>query len=166
MKKMKMFTVAFIASLFIVSCTKDESPAATVTPTSQELISTEWLKPKWGYIYPSGNEVLYDYSVRCESNKDYLQVTNDGKFKEKYSAKDCKTYSEYSGNWSLTDKKLTVSYADFFDGYTNWEIIELTDKVLKIKAPYNRSIVKKMSSNLALVKEEVPVSFVLVFNRK
>ena len=157
MKKMKMFMLGLMASLTLVSCSKDE------VASSQELIVGDWLDSQWGYVYSNGIEALYENSVRCEANRDYVQFFGGGHFTVRYSNLDCKSYTAYTGKWSLTDIIFTVSASEMFAGFTSWEIVELIDKVLKIKTPYSKND-WKTSANSVLIKEEVPVSYVLVFN--
>lgn len=128
MKKMKLFTVAFIASLFITSCTKDEA-------NDQESVTIEgkWEMTQYGTT-TKGVEKLGPWENDCPSKKDNIQFLNGGVYKE-VSHDGCEAIAmfETNGNWTLNDKSLVVSKSNEFSPGSTLEILELTATTLKIK---------------------------------
>lgn len=128
MKKMKMFTVALLASLVTISCTKDEA-------NNQESVTIEgkWEMTQYGTT-TKGVEKLGPWENNCPSKKDNIQFLNGGVYKE-VSNDGCEAIAmfETNGNWTLNDKSLVVSKSNEFSPGSTLEILELTATTLKIK---------------------------------
>ncbi len=148
MKKLKMVAFAILASLFVVSCTKDDEP------TTQVLLSGKWEFMQTGNIDSTGNETLYNWIGECDSKKDYIQFLVGNVLRESYYYTNCTQTTDYNGTWSFEDKTITVVNSEIFDS-KNLEIVELTATTLKVKFPYRNN--KKIVADGAPKDSTVPV---------
>lgn len=125
MKNLKMFAAAIIALLFMVSCSKDEEAL-----TTSELLIAKWGFTEFGRIYDSGT--VNSSSWGCTD--DYIQFSNNFSSTESYAdGTDCSDKDTSTGTWSLVDGKLRFSGSSIFYNNQDYEIIELTNTILKIK---------------------------------
>ena len=155
MKKMKMFVLAFIAIVSITSCSKEDD-----SPTTEALLTAKWRLSEEGHIYDSGSENFVTWGL-C--GDDFVQFSNGSAYTEAYTrTNDCTVKAPFTGTWSLVNGKLRFTGSNLFENDVDYEIIELTDKILKIK--YTDSV---SSTNLVAktARDPIVVAVVTVFTK-
>lgn len=152
MKNLKMLMLAFMVSLFVVSCSKDDDP------TTQDLLVGKWEFMQSGYIDSTGKETLYDWSGDCDTKKDYIEFLEGNVLREIFYYDCTKTYESLE-QWNLTDKTISTVNSDEF-GSRNLEIVELTNSLLKVRFPYDVKQTKKTST------QEPSYAFIVYIFRK
>jgi hypothetical protein len=135
---MKNLICALFLSFMALSCSKDEEEI-TIVGT--------WNRSQVGEIAADGTiSNLLDYSSGCTTEKDYFSFATDGVYKEvewysgaTKSAKVSRDVecgkNENIGTYNLTGNSLRTTYStSSFVSQTNYEIVSLTSKELKIKS--------------------------------
>lgn len=129
----KIFYLLSLTFLMLQSCSSGDDNSSNnggLTQDSQKILG------KWAYFqgnsFPpgttiTGNESLIDYQPGCSTKKDYFEFWKEGTVKKVSYKNDC--YEEvYHGTWKITDFLLTINF-----GAESYEIISLTDTILKIR---------------------------------
>ena len=122
MKKWLKASLSILVLTIVTSCSKDDDKVA------EPSIVGKWEFSKEVTYDELNQEVLEDYTHRCESKKDFMQFESNGNYNDSNSTSDCQseenafTYVFENGMVKLYSNGVALSYAIKVKSLTNNEL--------------------------------------------